>query len=591
MLQILSIICFTLLIRNALLLKYVEPVGYVIDLSSMFPFGFYLGLIFCYFVASLLVLNNKLIGSVIFCINHIQILLIPYMLGYYSMGRSDDMSYIGEYLQIANSGSIASWDIYPSSHIIASCLSIVSNLDANLTSHIIYIIFSFSFIIGIYLFSREVLPQLHIKYLVLSSSFILYLGTYTFSIAPHALFFSFMPLYLFTMLKCSNTKNNSLFLSLIFILMILIIPYTHPFILFCLITIFIFHIVFNIPSVQRIKSLNIPPISLQLFLILFVSFLSWLIYNEILMENLQRSYMLFLNKVTDPVFFETTEKLSKIEYGLSDYIELFLFFYGRYIFPTFFILVGFVVIYLNKHTHNEKNIFSEYPNFLYLIFIYILFLFIQLILLFNPVISHTPYRIINLNFILYGQIPLFAISIYELFCSNKSKSFLTICLACLILTLIFSFSLFGCLSGPRIGYPSWATTHNEIQGMKWFYDLRNEEAVASVPLSQIYRFHDILYGHSDTGVKGAIKYFPDHFGYSDSIYPTLAELNFKQYKYFYVIILSYDELLYQEISSYAAVGRYNKSDFARLRNDVSVNKIYSSTNIEIFISRFRTQPQ
>ena len=105
---LLSILCLVLLSRNLFILRAILPVGYVVNIYSIFPLSFYLSLITCYFIATFLVLNGKkIIGTLILCLNHIEILIIPYMLGYYSMGRADDMSYIGEYLQIANSGHFA----------------------------------------------------------------------------------------------------------------------------------------------------------------------------------------------------------------------------------------------------------------------------------------------------------------------------------------------------------------------------------------------------------------------------------------------------------------------------------------------------
>ena len=141
--NLLAIVCFILLTRNFLLMRFIQPVGYLIDIYSMFPLSFYLTLMFCYLVATFLVLNGKkVLGSLILCLNHFEILIIPYMLGYYSMGRADDMGYIGEYLQIATSGHFASWDIYPASHIIGASISVISNLEAHDTSFITSIRYS-----------------------------------------------------------------------------------------------------------------------------------------------------------------------------------------------------------------------------------------------------------------------------------------------------------------------------------------------------------------------------------------------------------------------------------------------------------------
>ncbi|WP_155400366.1 hypothetical protein [Methanosarcina mazei] len=573
---LLAIFCFFLLIRNILILKFVEPSGYVVDIYSMFPFSFYLGLIFCYFVASFLVLSGKkLIGLLILCTNHLEILLIPYMLGYYSMGRADDMSYIGEYLQIANSGHFAIWDVYPASHIIGAILSIVSSLEAHIVSFIIPIMFSFLFIMGIYLFSRELFPHACIKSLVIPSSFIFYIGVYNFLNVPHALFFAFMPMYLFVMRSYfQNEKHVVLPFSVIFVLMTLLIPYTHPFIVFFLIVVFILHLIPQIPYISQLEILKIPPVNLASFLILTVSFFSWLIYSDRLMGSLRISYSGFINKMTEPVFFKTSDQLTKIHFSFLDYVQLFSIFYGRYLIPTAFIVASFIFFYYNKNIL-RNNIFKNYP---YSVVLYAAFLFIQLILFLNPLISHQPDRITNLNFMVYVQIPLFVISIYVFFL-QKTKSFYRVCLVCMILTSVWTLSLFGGLDSPRIYRTNAALTYNEVEGISWFYDLKDNDAIISIPLSQINRFH-YLFGE-DT--KDSLKHFPDHFGYSNNS-SKIKEINFELGSYFYIVLLTIDELLYQEVPGYVEVGRYYKSDFIRLRDDTSINKIYDSLNIEIFIS-------
>ena len=62
-----------------------------------------------------------------------------------------------------------------------------------------------------------------------------------------------------------------------------------------------------------------------------------------------------------------------------------------------------------------------------------------------------------------------------------------------------------------------------------------------------------------------------------------ADINLEYDQQSYVILLTLDELLYQEVPGYVEVGRYTAGDYARFRNDQSVNaKIYDNLNVEIF---------
>ena len=566
---LLAIVSFIILTRNLFVLKFVQPIGYVVDIYSMFPLSFYLGLMFCYFAATFLVLNGKkILGTLILCLNHLEILIIPYMLGYYSMGRADDMSYIGEYLQIATSGQFASWNIYPASHIIGASISLISNLEAHNTSFIMPIIFSFMFIAGIYLFSRELFPDSCINSLVLVSSFILYLGIYNFLNVPHALFFAFIPLYLFHFYKYFGAHNDTSN-SIIFILMTLLIAFTHPFIVLLVVVVFLVHMLLKIIPTTHIEVLRMPKINISGFLILV-----WFINSAEYQKSLKQNYISFVNKITEPVFNKTFDKLTQIHFDASDYVQLLTFYYGRYIIPTSIILISFIIIYFNRQII-KKEILKNYP---YLVMLYIVFLVTQIILLFNPIISHQSDRIMNLNFVVFAQVPLFACALYLIFL-KKSRSYSRIILVCGILLLVWSFSLFGAFDSPNVYRTNVALTQNEVSGMNWFYEVKNE-SVIGIPLSQINRFHDLQGNFQSDDI---IYNPPDHFGYSNNS-SNFANINRYEDQKLNIILLTIDELLYQEVSGHKTVGRYTKEDFDRFRNDASVHKIYDSINIEIFRS-------
>ena len=62
-----------------------------------------------------------------------------------------------------------------------------------------------------------------------------------------------------------------------------------------------------------------------------------------------------------------------------------------------------------------------------------------------------------------------------------------------------------------------------------------------------------------------------------------ADINLEYDQQSYVILLTLDELLYQEVPGYNEVGRYTAEDYTRFRNDRSVSvKIYDNLNIEIY---------
>jgi len=571
---LLAIVGYFLLTRNLLLLWGVQPVGYVTNLYSMFPLSFYMSFIFCYFVAVFLIISKySKLGICLLCLNQLGVLLIPHMLGYYSIGRADNMSYIGEYLHIVQSANVVSLDIYPASHIIGASISLLSNIEAHNTSFIIPIVFSFVFIIGIYLFSRNIILNKTIRCLVLVSSFIFYIGPYTSLDSPNALFFSFMPLYLYCFHKYTASSNN-ISLAIIFVLMTLTIPFTHPFIVFFVFSVFLLHSIprgYLLHSIPRDYS-KIHLIKPSTFLLLAVVFGNWFIQSKLLTYS-KKNYMSFIERITDPVFIKTTDKISKIQLGFFDYGWLINIFYGRFVIPTLFIFVSFIIVYRNRHILKSAT-FKGYP---YLVLLYFAFLFLQFILYFNPLISHQPDRIANLNFIVYAQVPLFSYALYLILIKDsiKLKNGLRVCV---ILTLIWSLSLFGCFDSPYIYRTNAALTYNEVGGMSWLYNVKDNSNV-SAPISQINRFYHLFGDFENKGITNDI---PDHFGYINGS-DTFINKNLGAS---YVVLLTLDEMLYQKVPGYTTVGRYTAADFSRFRRDDSINKIYDSLNIEIFKSAY-----
>lgn len=573
--KIISILSFILITINLIYLKSFNPEGYILDIYSMFPFYFYISLIFCYFIAVFLVFNEiKKIGTLVLCFNHLILLIIPYMLKYYSMGRADDMTYIGEYVQIVNSGYIGSWNIYPASHIIGSNMSIVLNVEPHLISFIIPILFSFIFISGMYLFSQSFFIQKELKSLSLVSSFILYLGVYNYLNVPHALFFAYIPLYLYVFNRyVSYSKKNKISYSLIFVLMTLIIPYTHPFIAFFVMALFTFHLLLYIAFKLKVTTLNnIPKMKYNSLILLFTAYISWFIYQGSLLPNLVRRVDYYFRQVgRETVISSATIKLTENPFEIYDYLKLSLFFYGRFILPTLIILACFVYIWYNK----KYNYLSKYW---YLIFIYILFFFIQVILIFNPVVVHHPDRILNLNFIVYAQIPLFSLSLYILFFKN-SKSFRTIITLCIILSSIWTVSLFGAFDSPNVYRPNVALTHNEVQGMKWFSDMKGDYPIGMV-LEQTGRYPDIFGFERSEWIVAPI---PFHLGYDLDI-STFDEIYFRSsindYNKGYVALTTRSRLLYTEMPKKRPL--FTNDDFIKFEKDTSVAKIYDSMDIKIY---------
>src|SRR5450759_3010182 len=111
-----------LLVYSLFILKGIQPEGYTINIYEQLPFHFYLTLLFCYlFACALLLAYRKMSAVLILLLVHITVLIIPYMLGYVSVGRGDEFSYIG---LVGDSGLSGLSNLSPTGPLFVSALAL-----------------------------------------------------------------------------------------------------------------------------------------------------------------------------------------------------------------------------------------------------------------------------------------------------------------------------------------------------------------------------------------------------------------------------------------------------------------------------------
>ncbi len=490
------------------------------------------------------------------------------MLGYYSMGRADDMSYIGEYVHISRTGAIDGWDIYPGSLILGAVLSIVSGLPANGAAFVMPVVFSFVFIGGLYLCCRFFMKEEQLVNIAILSSFILYLGPYNFLNVPHALFFAYMPLFIFIL--SWYIKDPGFSTSVLVLIPTLLVTFMHPFIVHFVFALLLVLILFGRVLNRFIRGDYWH--ATRPLVILGIGFFSWFIYCDTLLGDFRRSSQAYVQRTTEPVLLETGDKLARINLDLFKMMKLLFVYYGRYVIPLLIIAIALILVYLKRD--KIYQILKKRLHFF--LFFYIMFFIAEAILFLNPVYSHQPDRLTNLNFIVYAQVPLFVLALSIFF--PKSKLFSRqMVLLLILLTGTWSMSLFGTFDSPNIFRTNAALTYNEVEGMQWIYGVRSSENTV-VPLSQVDRFHDLFDdGKSDNRIR-----ISDHFGY-DTPRSSFTDENPKTKPQSYIVLLTLDELLYQQVPGYMEVGRYTAGDYTRFRNDQSVDvKIYENRNIQIY---------
>ena len=475
------------------------------------------------------------------------------------------ISHIGRIKDLISMGHTDPSNIYPATHIFVGMASLISGINVNFLALLLPLVFYILVVSGVFIFTKSFIGNCYdnILYLILPASLIYYLGWLHFTILPNFLFFALIPLTLFVLLQ--YLKNRKISTSATLVVFLLIMPFGHPFVV-----VFIIYILFLIvlkDFLNKKKVVNSSP-----FVVSVCTFLAWFIYNAGYTNSFRQIYKSWINSITEPVMVEGLEKMSKLNLQGIELVRYIFIFYGRYIIPLFFVLI--LILYLIKKRDSIKR--ERINRISKLIIMLVLFGVFQLGLVFNTFISHNPHRMFDLNYIVFSLIPLFAISLHELFLTNIKKT-KAIIIVSVIFTSAFTLSMFGAFDSPYVYHPNQEATYNEVVGAGWLLKNKDEKPIYDTLGSFGNRFSDLFLEKTEKDKRKDILHsakVQDHFGYDKN-----KHFNEKNE---YIVLTTLGELLYQTV--YKKVGRYNASDFEKFRNDLNVIKIYDSLNIEIYKS-------
>lgn len=566
-----------IILYNLGLLNSCHSEGYKVNIFNQMPHQFWYLIIITYTITSFQLLKKpnskfKYVGITVLLINYVLFLLVPTKLGYFSIGDIDDLSYLGEINSIIATFHTNIDNMYPATHVLYSITSLISGVEAYRLSTLLPIYFSLTFVCGIIVFSKTTLGSKFVSnnsllfIMLFPVATIYYLRYMHFSIAPNGSFFMLLPIYLLVIYKYLFGDENSSSFAILTTILIWVLPFGHPFI-----TLFISYIIFMLLISKNYLLSNIKR-PFNLFSLLIVTNVFWVIYNSFFFHNLE-VYSHIYNAVAMAGMQEFI-KAQKVV-SLKSILLTLIYLYGRYIIPSAFILIAALKIYTSKDKISEHNCYIK-DTFTKYIILYVFFALVDITLIISPFLTHTIKRLTTLNFFILAQIPLFALSIYYLFFYKKVKY--GILMTCIIFSVIFALSIFGSLSSPMIYEPNAGVTVNEVKGMQWALNFKNETVHITSPLNpQINsRYRDLLQGWEISGEIFDIN-IPLHFGYNEN-----GKLAFKN---LYIAIIGYDELLYSSVYVYEKnKGRegYTAEDFSRFKNDTNVQKIYDSLNIAIY---------
>ncbi|AKB17358.1 hypothetical protein [Methanosarcina sp. WWM596] len=513
------------------------------------------------------------------------------MLGYASVGRGDEFSYLvlaGNTGGFDSSGLSSFLDFSPTGPLLISALTLVSGMKTQALSYFLPVFFSIMFIAGMFLFYRGFMSRIKLVSVTFLSSVIPYFGHFQVSTIPYYLAFCLVPIYLLLLWNAISNQNRTMMVVCL-LFMIPLLPLAHPFI-FTYLVFFALLLIFAgkamrsglLKKIVRLKDLAQDPLSSSSGRIvpLFI-FLSFISCSYLLCAKYASGFFyIFLSALTwriealKAAGFSTIPSMNP---GIFEFIHLFNLYYGKYYIPLIFVVINTVIVWQNRKRFCHHFV-RRYPRFL---FLYIASFFLEAGFLLNPFIPYPPDRFANLSFIIFAQIPLIGYSLYIVLLRKGYTTGLGVTI--LVLGLLWTLGFFSCFSSPYAGGISEAVTQNEVEGIKWLtgskaaypYVMYSGESVGSTFLG------------NPAGSPEQHRTFPEVSITSGSTPANRPE----DVKYlenpatngpFYFVVTTFSEALYLEKSGPDIMGYFSAWNSSETQDNKPMCKIYDSLNIKIY---------
>jgi len=555
-LNLVTSISLLLLVYNLFVLRGIRPEGYIVNIYEQLPFPFFLTLLFCFLSACIMLLAYRKMSAVlILFLVHVTLLITPHMLGYVSVGRGAEFSYMG---LVRESGLFSLTNASPTGPLFVSALALVSGMESWTLSYFLPLFFSILFISGMFLFYRDFMSREKLVLVTFLSSLIPYFGHFQVSTSPYYLCFCLVPLYLFVLRNALAAKNRGMAICLLF--MLPLIPLSYPFIFAYLVcfslSLAISGTMLKPGILRKILSSNVLPFGsfnttgkrFPIFIFLSFTFAGLLFYSKYAL-NFFDVFPSNLAWHSDILMKAGFSLIPETKESFFELVNLFNLYYGKYYIPLIFIIINSIIVWQNRKRFCQHFV-HRYPRFLIL---YISTFFLELAFLLNPFVPYPQDRFVNLSFIIFAQIPLLGYSLYVIFL--RKGYILGLGSAVLVLCLLWTLGFFTCFSSPYAGGISEAVSQNEVNGVKWLLKVNGTSP-------------DLLSSEGKEVIG-----LPEKFSENRSIFEKPAES-----KPSYLAVTTFSEALNLRERKYEGVPTLSEN----VTQNYPAYKIYDSLNIGIY---------
>ena len=586
--KIIAIIAFIFIISALVIIAKTPPAsGYEISIYEAYPWYFWFLLVGAISCGITILVNQAfaerksnwwLIGIFIVIFANLIVILLPIARGYFISSGGDELTHLGIIKDIALTGHVGISNYYPISHILSISLSYISGLNSRLIIKIVPAIFYLMYMSGLYLLAKAIGEKFGQVLLVMAFGSVLLFTYFNVLFLPTQLFFWLIPLILMLLIG-KNVSSNRLEYTIIFLIMLLPMPFLHPLgsvFLILLFLLFELSILIHPFLIRRgytqSATISYPSkTALMPALIVFIIFFMWFSALAYFHTTVTKAYGWIVHGYGTPPVETMAEQLRMAGFTVLNFMDLLIKNYGH---GLIFILLSLIAIFIILRKRRLRNSPKVEEIFFSLFFLIFSVFYIQTLI---GAFICTGRSLRIYCWPLMASTVLNGIVFHEWISKLRGKRF-KICISLLTIIIIIAaiIGVFSVYPSPHIKMGNFQVTEMDFDGMEWFFEHKNSDSTFYFDQLPFRALHAIFgFDAPKPKTVGRFSLILPHLRYDDN--ETLA-YSFDSDAY---IVIS-ELVKATKTKLWPDVGRYTLSDLNRLSSDPAVSKIYFNGELEIW---------
>jgi hypothetical protein len=551
--------------------------GYEISIYSAYPWYFW-------FVITLAILinvyilvnyafedsNNRLwiMAHITIILSNLIVILLPLFRNYYINNYTDEVNHLGAVNAIYITSHLGPTDYYPITHILGYQIASILNINYRLIlNNVMPLIYYLIYLIGLYVLSNYLYKDERGK-IILCMAFgnVLLFTYFNYCFYPTQFFLYLMPITLYILFK----KEISFNFTIIFIIMILCMPFMHPLgSLFFVIILFIYEFIIIIRKYlqydNKIMLFSKSGAGTNALIILFIIWFLWFSAFRFFNMVLTLAYEGLTTGTGESPINIISNSISMANINIINFISLLLKNDGQIFIFSILTLISIMICFM---VYKKYRVISGIRIFYGILFVVFTLIFISTLI---GKFSITGYSIRIYCWALVACIFLNSDVLYNTIMSLKGNLFAIskhVIIICIMIASVFG--IYNTYNSPIIKSVNFQATKMDLYSSIWYFKYKNSSQTLCYdnfpPNSSTY-----IYGYDlkKPVTLGAFIFNKPHFGLDEKIFPNSYVIISKRIMLFKSVVFPY-------------VGVITLYDINNLYNSNRIYNIYSNNETNIY---------